>query len=453
VSYIKNKSELIDHGFVKGREIVLDVVEHGIGAVDTYLATKRNIQLQGSKLYVHTIEYNLEDIKKIYFVGAGKGSFQIALALEEIFGERIEEGVVAVKEDETRQLKKIAVIHSGHPLPNRMSSIAAQEIVKIARKSQQGDLVFTAITGGASALMALPAQGIELKHVIQTTRLLLESGAVIQEINAVRKHISGISGGRLTQFIYPAEIINVTLMTNPKGMPWPDAIFADPSTFQDAIRVLTEYGIWDEIPSAVRAHLTRGLHDVSMETPKNLGNALVHTVNLGGKETACEGAARRTQELGINPVILSVNLEGEAREIGIALAGIAEEIFCSRRPFTSPCVLISGGETTVNLSNTKGDGGPNQELVLGFGKKISGLHNIAIASVGTDGSDGPTAIAGGIADGYTLIRAEEMGVDLFNSLRHHDSSSALVRLKDAVITGATGTNVMDLRVIFVDSEA
>lgn len=447
---IMNVDELSSHGNKKGRKIVLDIVEHGIEAVDTYIATKRLVNIEGDQLTVGRRRYDLNRIRNIYVVGAGKGSFPIVNALEDILGDRIKEGVVAVKSDETRKLKKMKVITAGHPMPNKMSSVAAREIIRLASQAQRRDLVFAAITGGSSALMALPAEGISLRDTIEITKLLLKSGAAIQEINAVRKHISAISGGRLTRFIYPAKIVNLTLLTNPKGMPWPDAIFADPSTFQDAIKALKSYDLWERAPRSIKAHLIKGLEDPSMETPKDLDGAIVQTINLGDQEAACKGAAHRARELGLRSFILSLNLEGEAREIGIALAGISEEIFSFHRPFAPPCVLISAGETTVRVENAKGKGGPNQELVLSFARKIGQSGKIVIASIGTDGSDGPTEIAGGIADGFTVERARAMGLNLFDHLRYHDSSSALKQLGDAVVTGATGTNVMDLRVIFVD---
>ena len=322
--------ELTNHGYKKGRRIVLDVVAHGIRAVDTYLATKRLVKIEGSRLTVGQQRYDLNRMGKIYVVGAGKGSFPIAKALEEILGDRIEEGVVAVKKDETRKLKRISVITAGHPIPNKMSNVAAEKIIRIARRAQRGDLVFAAITGGSSALMALPAEGIRHRDIIRTTELLLGSGATIREVNAVRKHISAISGGRLTRFIYPAETVNLTLLTNPKGMPWPDAIFADPSTFQDAIGVLKDYNLWGKIPLSVKTHLSKGLKDPSLETPKDLGGAVVHTVNLGDKETACKGAARRARELGFSPIIL-LNIEGEAREL--AFTQYIEEVYSNLSPF------------------------------------------------------------------------------------------------------------------------
>ena len=187
-----------------------------------------------------------------------------------------------------------------------------------------------------------------------------------------------------------------------------------------------------------------------METPKKLGNAVLTTVNLGGKETACEGAAKRAWELGVTPIILSIDLEGEAREVGTVLAGISEQICNFDKPFKAPCALISGGETTVKLAKSNGKGGPNQEFILGFARKIDGSPRIAVGSIGTDGSDGPTRIAGGVADGFSLKRAKKMGISLLNNLKRHDSASVLEILKDVVKTGATGTNVMDLRVIYIE---
>ncbi|MDH5268228.1 MAG: DUF4147 domain-containing protein, partial [Candidatus Bathyarchaeota archaeon] len=228
-----------------------------------------------------------------------------------------------------------------------------------------------------------------------------------------------------------------------------DLTVPDTSTFEDAVFALKKYGLWKKVSDSVRTHLKKGLADPSLETPKDFAGMKVHTFILSNNEAVCEVAKNRAEELGFNSLILSTMIEGESREAGIVLAGIAKEIEKNGRPLKPPSVLISGGETTVTIQGECGEGGRNQEFVLGFSLKIDGSKNIVVASVGTDGTDGPTDIAGGIADGYTLKRAKEKGIDVSKNLRGHNSSYVFRQLEDYIFTGPTGTNVMDLGVVVI----
>jgi len=336
-------------------------------------------------------------------------------------------------------------------MPDEAGLEGAKEMIRIAKKARKGDLVFSAVTGGSSALAPLPVEGISLEDKKKVTELLLKSGAVIQEINAVRKHISAIKGGRLAKYIHPAEIINLTV-SDVIGDPLDyitDLTVPDTSTFEDAAFALKKYGLWEKVPDSVRTHLENGLKDQSLETPKDFTGMKVHTFIISNNEAVCEAAKNRAEELGFNSAILSTMIEGESREAGIVLAGIAKEIEKNCRPLKSPSVLISGGETTVTIHEEHGQGGRNQEFVLGFSLKIDESKNITVSAIDTDGTDGPTDIAGGIADGYTLERAKERGIDVFENLMKHNASRVLRELKDAIYTEPTGTNVMNLRVIVI----
>jgi len=447
---IKNEGELLSHGNRRGREAVLDIIKYALKAVDSYEATKRTIFLEDGRLIVGAYSYDLSEVENIYVVGGGKATFPIAQALEEILGGRIKRGVINVKRGEKRRLKYVKVIEAGHPIPDEAGLEGAREIVDIAREAREGDLVFCLITGGASALMPMPAGDISLEDKKKVTDMLLRCGATIDEINTVRNHISAIKGGRLAKIIHPAEIINLIVIDEVAGRPWGPTV-PDTSTFYDAVNVLRKYGLWRKVPETVREYLKRGMVDPSLETPKprDFEGLKVHNVILADNEAMCRAAGKRAEELGFKSLILTTKLEGESREVGIVLASIAREVEERGRPIEPPCVLILGGETTVTITRSCGRGGPSQEFVLGAALKISGSKRIVIASIDTDGTDGPTEVAGGIVDGYTLKRAEEKGVDIFKSLRRHDCYEALMKLQDAIITGPTGTNVMDLNIIVV----
>ncbi len=447
---IKNAEEILSHGNTKGRRIALDIIEHALADIDNYKLVRRLIKVKDSILLVGQLKLDLSRIKNIYIVGAGKGSSSIARGLEEILGDRIVEGIIIEKRGEREKLRKVRVIEAGHPIPDEDGLRGAMEVVEIARKAEKGDLVFACITGGCSALMTLPAEGISLEDVKEVTDLLLRCGAEIQEINAVRKHISSVKGGRLALYTHPAELVSLIVVDEVRGLPWGPTV-PDITTFNDAIHVLKKYNLWRRVPESIRRHLKRA--DPYWETPKpedfrRMG-IKAHNIVLANSDTVCEAAEKRAKELGLKAMILSTIMEGESREVGVALAGIAKEIERSGRPIEPPCVLIVGGETTVTIMGEAGEGGRNQEFALGAALKIDGSENIVIASIGTDGTDGPTDIAGAIVDGQTIRRAKKKGIDLYEQLMKHNSAYVFRELGDAIFTGPTGTNVMDLRLLIV----
>jgi len=450
VSIIKNRNALLSHGIVEGRKIALDVIEQALTAIDSYQLVKTFVTLQGSILRVASLTYDLSKIADIYIVGGGKGSSSIAEALEHILGGRVNKGLVIEKRGQGRKLRRVDVIEAGHPVPDEEGVKGSEKIIEIAKNAKRDDLFFACITGGCSALMTLPAEGITLEDVKKVTDLLLMCGAEIQEINAVRKHISQVMGGRLALHIHPAEVIGLIVVDEVAGLPWGPTV-ADTTTFRDAISVLEKYALWERVPDSVRKHLEKA--DPREETPKlkdfEREGVKVHNFVLANSENVCEAARKRAEELGYNSMILSAVVEGESREVGIALAGIAREAEKNGRPLKPPCVLIVGGETTVTITGEAGEGGRNQEFALAASLKIDGSRRIVIASIGTDGTDGPTDIAGGVVDGYTVQRAREKKIDLFQNLTRHNSSYVFRQLDDAIFTGSTGTNVMDLRLLVV----
>jgi glycerate-2-kinase len=414
----------------------VDIIEHGIRAADPYVATMNLLKLEGDHLRVGSLEYDLRDWKHVYVVGTGKATQPIALALEEVLGGRITDGLVVLKRGASRRLRRIRIVEAAHPVPDENSYLGAQEMVKLARRAGRGDLVFAAVTGGSSALLVWPAEGISLADKQALNQILLTCGASIREINAVRKHTSCVKGGRLAEEIFPAELINLTV-SDVTGDPL-DYITGptvpDTSTYQDAWQVLYKYDLWERVPDSVRAHLERG---PEIESPKHFTHPCHSFIVVPG-DAACLGAARRADELGYSSHVLTTEMEGESHDEAIAFLDAA-------RAFEAPCALFAGGETVVTIHGECGEGGSNQEFALSAALAIDGRDDLVVGSVDTDGTDGPTAAAGGLVDGGTVERAAAAGLDAEDYRRSHSALRLLEATGDLVVTGPTGTNVNDLK--------
>jgi len=297
----------------------------------------------------------------------------------------------------------------------------------------------------------LPADGISLEEKQQVTKLLLKSGASINEFNAVRKHISAFKGGLLAKYAYPARVLSL-IISDVVGDRL-DVISSGPtspdtSTFQDAYQVLNRYGLWHQIPESVRRRIEAGLRGEVAETPKP-GDRIfekVHNLIIGSNRLACNLAVKTARELGLNSVILSSVVEGEARYVGTVYGSILVEESLEDNPIEKPVAIVAGGETTVTVKGS-GVGGRNQELVLSASVKIQGLKSVALASIGTDGVDGLTDAAGAIADGKTIQRASEENLDPRECLDNNDSHRFFKKLGDLIFTGPTGVNLMDITVM------
>lgn len=447
--FFKNKEALLSKGEVKLRADLLEIVESGIRKVIPYESTQALVRKTQEGIAVGDTLYPWSAIRNIYIVGAGKGSFPIAQALDEILEDRIAEGVVVVKEGEKRRLPHVEIFESSHPIPDERSVTGADKIMRILEKAGQGDLVFAAITGGSSALVNKPASGITMAELKEINQMLLRSGAEIGKVNAVRKHLCMMKGGRVLQYGQPATVITLTFDTAPPDMPWPDMCLPDPTTFADAIGVLKSYGLWENARKSIQDRLIYGLDHPEAETLKSLEGMNHALYSVADPQLACTAAAEKAGELGYSPYILSTIMEGEAKDVGIVHAGIVNEIVKYGRPFKPPCAIISGGETTVTIIGEPGEGGPNQETALGFAGKLRAKQGVAFLSIDTDGTDGPGQIAGGIADTQTALRLHQLGIDLNRTFQSHSSSDVLRQLGDEIITGHTGTNVMNLRVALV----
>ncbi len=446
--YIKNREELISHGLSRDRDAAIEIIEHALAKADPYAATLDLVHLQGDILSIGEQLFDLSGRGKIYLLGAGKATFPVARALEEILGERIADGIIIVKEGQAGDLKRVKVREASHPLPDERGFKAAQEMKSLAEAAQEGDIVFCAISGGSSALAPFPVAGVTLADKRSINKLLLYSGASIREINAVRKHLSQIKGGNLARAIFPAEIINLTV-SDVIGDPLDyitDLTVPDTSTFADAINVLKKYDLLEQMPQSAREYLLTS--DAEKETPKGFGQMPVHNFIVVKGDAACEAARDKASQLGFASTILTCSLEGESAEAGARLAELAKKTKAEKLPLAAPCAVIAGGETTVTISGACGRGGPNQEIALSAALQLEGDGTV-FAAVDTDGTDGPTEIAGGIVDSSTMKRAREKGLDIKKSLLLHDASAVLLELGDAVITGHTGTNINDLIIMLI----
>ncbi len=429
------------------------IFKAGLEAVNPIQAVKRHVTLQDDKLIVGDKTYNLADYDGVYVIGTGKASAAMGQAVEDLFGERLKEGVVNVKYGHTFPLKKIKVNEAGHPVPDEAGFNGTEEIIQLLKKTEKDDLVLSLISGGGSALLPYPAEGLTLEDMQEVTRCLLEVGACIHEINALRKHLSQVKGGRLARLAHPSTLISLMLSdvigddldTIASGPTVPDE-----STFDDCLKVLEKYQMREKIPNSVAEILEKGARGEVEETPKAGDPAFQRTQNLviASNILAVQDAQQKAEEFGYNTVILSTFVEGETKEVARVHAAIAKEILQTGNPVPRPACVISGGETTVTIRG-KGLGGRNQEFVLAAAIDIDGLENVVILSGGTDGTDGPTDAAGAIADGSTVNRAREMGMDAEDYLQENDSYHFFEPLGDLLITGPTHTNVMDLRLVMV----
>ena len=447
---IKNKEQLLSHGHREAREKALDIVTHALQACDPLKATNRFVSIDGSMLSVGDQVIDLDRFRRIFVIGAGKATYLQAVALEEILGDRITGGLVVVKDGQKGPLKRIPIKEAAHPVPDQRSFDACQEIMEIADGAGPGDLVICAMSGGISSLCIQPVEGISLADKIEVNRLMVHSGADVTEIMSVRRHLSRVKGGRLAERIQPAVTVALTV-SDAIGDPieWnTDWTSPDSSTFEDAVRILKKYAVWDMCPKAVKDYFTT--FDPAKETPKSLENCEIYTQMTVRIKDLWEAAIQRASEIGLTPHLLTTTLCGESREVGRTLAAIAAESAATGNPFQPPCALIASGETAVRvMGDKKGLGGANQELAAGAALNLEIGHIIAVCALDTDGTDGPTHLAGALTDYSTVSQAAQKGRDVYSVLLEHDITPLLMDLDDAVDTGSTGTNVNDLVVMVV----
>ena len=421
---------------------------------DPALAIRRHLSISGDNLKVNETIYKLNEYKNIYVVGGGKASAPMAVALEEMLGDRITSGIINVKYGYSLKTSKIEIVEAGHPIPDRNGLTGAKRMARLLDRAAEDDLVIALISGGASALIPLPVNGITLKDKKRVADLLLKSGAGIDEINIVRKHLSMIKGGQMAVMAYPAKVISLILSDVIGDLM--DIIASGPtvpdrSSYGDAKEVLVRYKLLDRIPEGVRSHLQKGMSGKVAETPKRGHRAFKRVRNLiiGNNQIVVDEVERKAKEMGYDTLVLSRSIKGEAREVAKAFGSIARVIRRSGAPVKRRICVIAGGETTVKVKG-KGRGGRAQEFALAAALEISGLEGVTMAGFATDGTDGPTDAAGAIADGLTVDRAKRSGLDAGSLLDSNDSYNFFKSLGDLIVTGPTFTNLNDLYLIFVD---
>ena len=451
---IANSAELTAAGMSDLRALALRVAIAGLAACDVGRATAETVALTDGGITVDGREYALKPDARVIVVGSGKATLAVAAALERILGARLDGGAVVVRHAaETIPLERVEVLTADHPLPSRRSAAAAQRVIELTEGLGPDDLVLASFTGGSSALTCLPPAGVSLEEKRLVHELLLGSGAPIIDVNAVRKHVSALKGGRLAALIAPARLVNLTVSDVAGDVldAITDPTVQDTSTVADALAVLHERRLWDKLPESVRDHLgTDAAYSPALDVEPQ-------TVLLVTGAGVCEAMAAEARAAGVNAHVVSTELEGEASVVGRELAELA--LSCARLggPVAPPCVLVGcGGESTVTLqvngtNGAFGGGGPNQEAAVAVAMALGEGAAVSACFLDTDGSDGGTAAAGAIVDGHSARRALEAGIDLADAIATHRSGDALAGLKDVIVTGPTQTNVNDMFVIAVGS--
>ncbi len=435
--------------------IVQAVQMAALAAVDPGVAIHRHVRYRDDWLGIGDQDYDLAGIERIWVVGGGKAATAMVAALYEILGSRLHGGLVVTKYDHTDpalDTGPVAVVEAGHPLPDAAGVEGATRMAALLASATERDLVLAVISGGGSALLTFPSSGLELADLQATTGLLLRAGATIVELNTVRKHLSQIKGGGLARMAGGARVASLILsdvVGDPLDVIASGPTVPDPTTFAGAISILERYELADRVPRAVRRHLESGLRGQLPETPK-AGAALfarVRNVIVGSNRLAALGAVEEARSRGLNALLLSTFVEGEAREVAQVAAALAKELVYYDRPMPRPVCLVWGGETTVTVRG-QGKGGRNQELALAAALAMQDLSNVLLLALGTDGTDGPTDAAGAVATGETVARAAALGLDPLAHLGDNDAYTFFDALGDLIRTGPTGTNVNDLLMLF-----
>ncbi len=432
----------------KTREILIKLINSAIESVDPSSAMRKWVKTEGQKL-------RIEGYEKVVVVGGGKACAAMAIALEQSLREQLTEGIVNIPQGTMPKTspRKVKFVEASHPIPDEPGMAGSRRMLELIGGLGQRDLVICLISGGGSALMPLPAEGVTLSELQEVTQLLLKSGATIQEVNAVRKHLSAVKGGQLARAAYPARVVSLIISdvvgdrldTIASGPTYPDS-----TTYSEALSVLEKYKLEEKVPPRIITRLINGVKGVMPETPK-VGEECFRNAYykiIASNTDALAAGAEVGRAHGLNVHILTTTMQGEACEVGEYLSRVARELYETETPIPKPALLLLGGETTVTVKG-EGIGGRNQELVLSTALGIAGLKTTTIVSFSTDGIDGPTDAAGAVADGFTIQRAEQLGLDPSCYLENNDSYHFFKELGDLLITGPTGTNVMDVTALIV----
>jgi glycerate-2-kinase len=430
---------------------------------------RRSVQRQGTKLSIQGRVFDLNSYERVFLIAIGKAAPFMADSLARILGSRLTEGIAVCSRAQKLSSSKITCLPAAHPLPDERSVRAARKIISLAQRAGSKDLVFVLISGGASAQVCLPRPPTTLAAKRWVTDALLKAGADIVELNTVRKHLSAVKGGRLAEAAYPAAVVNLVVsdvVGNDLESIASGPTYWDSTTYPDARRILKKYRLWNKSPASVRTVIEAGLSGRIPETLKKGDRVFrnVTTFVIGDNGTALRAAAGRAKALGFRTVILCAGDSGEAREAAREYASVAAEMARSERSRRVPLCLLAGGELTVTVKG-KGRGGRNTEFALASllefmkrlpfrpTKAVPHAWNFLVASLGTDGRDGPTDAAGAWANANTALRAAKRGLSAEEYLERNDSYSFFKKAGGLTFTGPTRTNVMDLRLFLLDPAA
>jgi hydroxypyruvate reductase len=440
------------------RAVAQQLQQAALAAVDPAEAVYKLLSRVGDQILVADRSYRLRDYERVFLIGAGKAAVPMAEAVCEVLRSDLTGGVIVAKYRHVDRAlpDQIRLHEAGHPVPDQSSVDAARDLAALLSQATPRDLIFCVISGGGSALLTLPAEDISLNDLQVTTQALLRAGATIHQINVIRKHLDVSKGGGLARLANGAplvtlilsDVIGDSLSIIASGPTVPDS-----STFADAWSIVQQLDLIDQLPTAVFARLRHGANGDLPDTPKP-GDpifARVQTVIVGSNAQAAQAAEKKAQQLGFHTLLLTTQLQGEAREVAKVAAAIAAEIARYNRPVPKPACVIWGGETTVTVRG-HGLGGRNQELALAAAIALEGLPHALIAALGTDGTDGPTEAAGAIATGETIGRGRSIGLEAQAHLANNDAYHFFQPLGDLIITGPTGTNVNDLLFILIQEE-
>ncbi|NIM35748.1 MAG: DUF4147 domain-containing protein [Hydrotalea flava] len=424
------------------------IFQQAIAAVQPAVLLQSKLEVKSGVLYVEELPFRLHPNGKIYVLAAGKAAAAMALATETIVGKMLSGGIVVTKYGHGLPLQNMQLIEAGHPLPDAQSLIAAQAIIHFAQQLTEQDVVLFLLSGGASALLADTPPGIALFELQQTFQLLLASGATIQEMNTLRKHLSAIKGGQLARLLMPASVITFAIsdvIGDDPSIIGSGPTFPDTTTFADAWTVVLKYHLQHRIPNSVIQHLQKGLNGMIADTPKNDDSCFkkTHYFLLGSNGTALQSAKNTAEKLGYHTTIVTRHLTGEAKEVGVA---IVQQAIGYNGP--RPGCLLFGGETTVTIQG-KGLGGRNQELALSAALALPEHSNLVILSGGTDGTDGPTDAAGAYTNIEQMQQAIQLGINATEYLQQNDSYHFFEVVNGLIKTGPTQTNVMDLVIVLI----
>lgn len=434
------------------RQTAIDIFLAGVESVKPGNLIERYVSIDGDSLQIENLRFDLLTLKNIYVVGAGKASAAMAQAIESILGSRITSGHIVTKYDHSVPLEFIGITEAGHPVPDENGINGTAQILSIVKGAGKDELVICLISGGGSALLADVPEGCTLQDLKTLSSVLLKTGANINEMNCIRKHLSHVKGGQLAKAASPARVVSLILsdvIGDPLDVIASGPTASDPTTFADAISIIRNYNIENDIPEQILRVLQDGIDNKRQETLKDADEILLQTNNLiiGTNLLALQMAKEKAEELGYASHVMTNTLEGDVVEVANFIVDFVKRI--EREKFNKKTCLLFAGEPTVKVKGT-GLGGRNQHLALLIAEYLEDMPGITFLSGGTDGSDGPTDATGAVVDSLTLEHASILGLDMDHYINNYDSYHFFKEEGGLIMTGPTQTNVMDLMVVLIN---